>query len=344
MNDIYPWQQSLWQKLAHNRRFWGHALLLKGKQGIGKYDFVRHLAQSLLCSEPTAEQHACNQCASCGWFAQHGHPNFYAVLPEALNTAAEGGGKVDGNEPSEGITKKNASQQISIDQIRKLNDFVYLTGHQAGYKIVLIYPAETMNAAAANALLKKLEEPPAQVLFMLVTHQAQRLLPTIRSRCQHIAMPMPDMAASLAWLAQQGVSDPRASLAAAGFSPLLALRFNEEQHAARYRQFVQLIGHSGRFDPVSMATQMLQTDLSLTVTWLQQWCYDLISYRGTGKIRYFQNQSTIIKAVGARMDVHACLAYARVLNARQQLSQHPLNPRLFLEELFIDYAAMIGRT
>jgi DNA polymerase-3 subunit delta' len=94
-------------------------------------------------------------------------------------------------------------KQISIEQIRKLTEFVYMTGHQNGYKIILIYPAESMNSAAANALLKKLEEPPADVLFLLVTHQAQHLLPTIRSRCQQIAMPIPDVQSSIDWLKQQ---------------------------------------------------------------------------------------------------------------------------------------------
>ncbi len=343
MDDIYIWQHKIWQKLLRNSGLRGHALLLKGKQGIGKYDFARYLAQSLLCTDHKAEHKACGACLSCGWFKQNTHPNFYAILPEGLKrNSAEQGEKEDSEEKSStATTKKNASQHISIEQIRKLNDFVYLTGHQHGYKIVLIYPAESMNKAAANALLKKLEEPPENVLFILVTHQAQRLLPTIRSRCQQIAMPIPDVATSLAWLTQHAISDPHISLAAAGYSPLSALLLNADEHAQQYQQFIQLMSHATRMNPVAGAQLMQEVNLPVVVKWLQQWCYDLVSYRTTGKIRYFLNQLASITRVSRQIDLQACIAYARTLNARQQLARHPLNPRLFLEELLIDYLAMI---
>ena len=345
MADIYSWQHDIWQRLTHNRQFQGHALLLKGKKGTGKYEFARQLAKSLLCAAPAAEQKACGACLSCGWFEQSSHPNFYQVMPEALlansNSSAE---KEDSEEKSGGAApKKSASQQIGVEQIRKLTDFVYMSGHQNGLKIILIYPAETMNSAAANALLKKLEEPPEQVLFLLVTHQAQRLLPTIRSRCQQIAMPLPDAAAALAWLKQQEVSDPEASLAAAGFSPLTALLLAKGENAAQYGQFIEQIGHPNRLDPLSLAETLQQTNLSIVVNWLQKWCYDLVSYRTSGKIRYYVKQLPAIQALSQHMDLPGCVTFTRELNAKQQLSHHPLNPRLFLEELFIAYAALMGK-
>lgn len=344
MADIYSWQHDIWQRLTHNRQFQGHALLLKGKIGTGKYEFARQLAKSLLCAAPAAEQKACGACLSCGWFEQSSHPNFYQVMPEALlansNSSAE---KEDSEEKSGGAApKKSASQQIGVEQIRKLTDFVYMSGHQNGLKIILIYPAETMNSAAANALLKKLEEPPEQVLFLLVTHQAQRLLPTIRSRCQQIAMPLPDAAAALAWLKQQEVSDPEASLAAAGFSPLMALLLAKGE-AAQYGQFIEQIGHPNRLDPLSLAETLQQTNLSVVVNWLQKWCYDLVSYRTSGKIRYYVKQLPAIQALSGQMDLPGCVAFTQGLNVKQQLSHHPLNPRLFLEELFIAYAALMGK-
>lgn len=345
MADIYSWQHDIWQRFTHNRQLQGHALLLKGKKGTGKYEFARQLAKSLLCAAPAAEQKACGACLSCGWFEQSSHPNFYQVMPEALlansNSSAE---KEDSEEKSGGAApKKSASQQIGVEQIRKLTDFVYMSGHQNGLKIILIYPAETMNSAAANALLKKLEEPPEQVLFLLVTHQAQRLLPTIRSRCQQIAMPLPDAAAALVWLKQQEVSDPEASLAAAGYSPLSALLLAKGENAAQYGQFIEQIGHPNRLDPLSLAETLQQTNLSVVVNWLQKWCYDLVSYRTSGKIRYYVKQLPAIQALSGQMDLPGCVAFTRGLNAKQQLSHHPLNPRLFLEELFIAYAALMGK-
>lgn len=343
MGDIYSWQQEIWQKLTQGRQFRSQALLLKGRKGIGKYEFARQLAQSLLCAAPVAEQKACGNCLSCGWFEQNGHPNFCQVLPEALSIAPNERSEKEGNEEksSSAGAKKSASQQISIEQIRKLTEFVYLTGHQSGYKIILIYPAEAMNSAAANALLKKLEEPPENVLFMLITHQAQHLLPTIRSRCQQIAMPVPDIAISVAWLKQHHVDDPQGSLAAAGFSPLSALLFDKGENTAQYEQFIQYIGNPNRLDPLFLAETLQPTDLSVTVDWLQKWCYDLISYRTTGKNRYYPKQLNTIRALSGEIDLLECIAFTRALNAKQQLSHHPLNPRLFLEEIFIDYAVML---
>ncbi|QOJ23659.1 MAG: DNA polymerase III subunit delta' [Gammaproteobacteria bacterium] len=341
MSDIYPWQQAIWQKLLHSRSLWGHALLLKGKKGTGKYDFARRLAKSLLCTAPAANRQACGQCASCGWFEQNGHPNFYQIVPEAFAAvASETAEKEESDDKSSASTKKSASQQIGIEQIRKLNDFVYLTGHQSGYKIILIYPAEAMNTAAANALLKKLEEPPENVLFISVTHQPQHLLPTIRSRCQQLAMPLPDVATSLAWLRQQGVTDPEECLAAAGYSPLLALQLAQGDNAQSFEQFIRQVADPKRLDPLLLAEALQQNSLPVVVNWLQKWCYDLISYRTTGKVRYFLTQLPAIQALSDQLDPLACGTFFRELNNKQKLAHHPLNPRLFLEDLFIAYAAL----
>lgn len=342
MRELYPWQQAFWQQLLHSRRFWGHALQFKGRKGTGKYDFARQLAKSLLCNAPAAGQQACGQCASCGWFEQESHPNFYQVVPEAFAAAAnEPAEKEESDEKSGTTVKKSASQQIGIEQIRKLNDFVYLTGHQSGFKIVLIYPAEAMNTAAANALLKKLEEPPPGLLFILVTHQPQHLLPTIRSRCQQLAMPQPDVAVSVAWLQQQGVNDPEECLAAAGYAPLSALQLAQGGDAQSLDQFIRQVADPKRLDPLQLAEALQQSSLPVVVNWLQKWCYDLISYRTTGKARYFLKQLPAIQALSNQLDPLACGAFARELNNKQKLAHHPLNPRLFLEDLFIAYAAMM---
>ena len=341
MTEIYSWQRTLWQRLSQKQQLRGHALLLQGRQGIGKYDFARHWAKSRLCVSPTATQEACGACLSCGWFEQNAHPNFYPVVPEALSIEAEN--EIDKEAADDKITKKSASQQIGIDQIRKLDDFVYLSGHQQGDKIVVIYPAETMNTASANALLKKLEEPPQGVLFILVTHQPQRLLPTIRSRCQQIAMPVPDWETAVAWLRQHSICDPEIALAAAGYAPLAALRLAQNEQAIQFSRFVQQIAHPARLNPLSLADSLQQISLPAVVDWLQKWCYDLVSYRTTGRVRYCLNDVSAIEALSAQLDLIECIRFARLLNGKQRLSRHPLNPRLFLEEMFIAYAAMVRK-
>ncbi len=340
MYKVYLWQQEIWQRLLQSRRFGGHALLLKGKQGIGKFEFARNLANYLLCSNPTAQHEACGNCSSCTWFEQGTHPNFYQIEPEALvgssGQTTEKKGVVDGVITSK--TKKKPSQQISVEQIRLLTDFVYMSGHQDGYKIILIHPAEAMNLAAASALLKKLEEPPEKVLFILLTHRPQQLLPTIRSRCQQIVMPVPDTVTATEWLKQQeGIRDPETCLAAAGFAPLSALLLSEDDYVARHEQFIEQISVPHHLNPIQLAEVMRHWELPTVINWLQKWCYDLVSFRTTGKIRYYLSHFTVIEALASQINLKALIAYSRSLITAQQLSHHPLNARLFLEEILFLY-------
>ncbi|MEK6707405.1 MAG: DNA polymerase III subunit delta' [Pseudomonadota bacterium] len=350
MNNIYIWQAAVWRMLTQGPAARGHALLLKGRKGVGKLVFARNLAKSLLCEKPSADAEACGSCPSCGWFEQGGHPDFRLVEPEALTALAdeamaEAGGDADtGAETGPASTKgkKKSSKQIGVEQIRALSDLVHMSSHRNGYKIILIHPAETMNLAAANALLKNLEEPPPQTLFILVTHRPQDLLPTIRSRCRQIAMPTPDLATAVAWLKQQGVKDPATSLAAAGYAPLAALEFDDDDYLAQHEAFIRQIGTPGGFNPIVLAEEMQKSDLPTAVNWMQKWCYDLMSFRTTGKIRYHLPMLATIKSLVSEIDPRALAAYSRSLISTQRLARHPLNPRLFLEEMLLSYAVLIA--
>lgn len=356
MNNIFSWQQALWKLLmpadqpASGRPPLGHALLLRGRKGIGKLGFARCLAKSLLCGNPTVERMACGECASCIWFESAGHPDFCLIEPEAVSgtpdsseplevpgekAAAEAG---DGDEiPSGKKAAKKPSKQIIVEQIRGVADFVNISSHQNGYKIVLIHPAETMNPAAANALLKNLEEPPPSILFILVAHQAQYLLPTLRSRCRQIAMPAPGRAEALGWLRQQGVKSPETCLASGGHAPLAALEYNDDNYLELHGNFIQQISVRGNFNPVMLAEKMQKTDLPTVVNWLQKWCYDLMSFCVAGEIRYHLDRMEAIKSLAHAIDPLSLSAYLRSLNEAQQLATHPLNARLFLEELLFSY-------
>lgn len=345
MNDIYSWQQSLWQQLTQKRDIQGHALLLKGKQGIGKRDFARNLAKWLLCTQPTAQHQACGACSSCTWFEQNGHPNFYQITPEAMmEPSGEPPQQSASSEQTENTkTKKKPSLQISIGQIRQLSDFIYLSGHQSGYKIILIHPAESMNLAAANALLKKLEEPPSQVLFILVSHRPQQLLPTVRSRCQQIIMPTPDATVAINWLKQKDIPHPEMCLAAVGYAPLLAAATaSNTEYSAQHEQFISHLSAQTDFDPIMLAQTMQNWELSTIVNWLQKWCYDILSYDTAGKIRYNFTQSKAIRHLANQIDPKVLTTYSRQLIKIQQLSRHPLNARLFLEDVLFSYLQILN--
>jgi len=345
MNDIYSWQHDLWQALMSRPERLPHALMLKGKQGVGKLDFAKHLAKSLLCEQPAAyaakPNFACGKCASCRWMDAGGHPDFRLLEPQALSE--ENATETDEvSEVSSSKAKKKPSKLITVEQIRSLSDLVAMSSHRDGYKIILIHPAEAMNTAAANALLKNLEEPPPKTLFMLMAHQAQRLLPTVRSRCQQIAMPVPDAATAIAWLAAQGVDNAADCLASAGYAPIKALQFNDADYLARHGDFIKKISAPNGFNPIMLAEELHKSDLPTVVIWLQRWCYDMLSVRTSGKIRYHLPLLDTVSKLGNFVEPHALGIYYRSLIAAQRLSRHPLNPRLYLEEILIAYATLMA--
>lgn len=172
----FVWQQDYWSQLIgqHRSGRLPHALLLAGEQGIGKYHLARAMAAYLLCRQPG--ETACGNCPSCSLFYAGTHPDLIEVMPE-------GEGK-----------------QIKIEQIRKLQSFAGKTAQQGGFRVVILQPADAMNMNAANALLKNLEEPGSNVLFILLSHRLSAVMPTIKSRCQQFSLPIPDRGQALDWL------------------------------------------------------------------------------------------------------------------------------------------------
>ncbi len=118
-----------------------------------------------------------------------------------------------------------------IDQVRKISDFLAISSHRGGRRVVMLLPAEALNAPAANALLKMLEEPPHGVAFLAVSDQLDAVLPTILSRCVLLRAPIPSRAQALAWLQSNGVERAETKLAEAGGAPLMRRRRIEARSA-----------------------------------------------------------------------------------------------------------------
>lgn len=322
--NIYPWQEGLWERLASNRNALPHALLLKGRGGIGKLGFASHLAQALLCESQSGDGRACNECASCSWFASANHPDFRRIEPEPDLT--ESGRK---------------TTQITVDQIRSLTGFMNMSTHRNGYRIVLIHPAEAMNSHAANALLKTLEEPLGKTLFLLITHKPHQLLPTIVSRCQAITMPVPKPCDAEIWLREQGIDAPDQFLSEAGQAPLVALKLAGEDRSLHER-FLKELSSPFSLDPIAVAEAFHKSDLAMILRWLQKWCHDLASYTFSGKVRYFPGLSDKIREVSGKSDKLELMRFQRTLLEAQKVSSHPVNARLFLEALLLNYRSLIG--
>ena len=334
MKTVYPWQTESWLALQGLRSRLPHALLIKGAQGIGKLDLAMNFAQSLLCESPKDDGTACQNCNSCHWFEQDSHPDFRLIQPDALAAADAGEEKSTGKKPS---------REISVDQIRELSTFANLSAHRGGYRVVVIHPAETMNNNAANSLLKTLEEPTDKLLFLLVSHKPQQLLPTILSRCLGFIVQTPTREIGAAWLAQQGVKNPEHALAQTGFAPLQALDWAESGEGAEERGILlNGIRQPSRMDALALADNLQRAAPVHVIHCLQQWCHDLASAKLAGSVRYFPEQKDEIAKLSNVVSSVALMRFQKELLEARRAAFHPLNPRLFLESLLLSYRQLFS--
>ena len=163
---IYPWQQQVWDTLTGRFPKLGHGLLFYGKKGCGKEAFAQQFLAWVLCQNRHAANQLCGECGSCQWLKSGTHPNYVHISTDDDNK------------------KQNA--KIKIEKIRDLLPFVQQTVD--GWRVVVIEPAEALNTASANALLKTLEEPGDRIVIILLAAHYLKLPATIRSRLQHFAL------------------------------------------------------------------------------------------------------------------------------------------------------------
>ncbi len=215
-----------------------HAIWLNGPVGVGQFDLALALAQAWLCEAAgtrASPEAACGLCASCRLVRARSHPDLMVLVPEALRESLgwNSSDEEEGGGASEGSSKRKPSKDIRVEEVRRIVSFAQTTAARGRGKVVVLYPAERMNAISANALLKTLEEPPGELRFVLAGATTDALLPTIRSRCQSLSLGVPDTRVAADWLASQGVSQAEVLLAAAGGQPEEALAWSREGLDAR---------------------------------------------------------------------------------------------------------------
>ena len=335
--SLFPWQQQAWARIQQLQGRWPHAILLHGPQGTGKTVFAERLAQSLLCEAVLLDGQACDRCISCGWFSQYSHPDFRRLRPEVLDEV----GEAEADEAAKPAAKasKAPSKEIVINQVRSLGNFLALSTHRQGARVVVIYPAEAMNVAAANALLKSLEEPGPKTIFILVTHNIAGLLPTMVSRCHQFSMAMPAASLSLQWLQTQHVAKAEQFLAEQGGAPLAAAEAAASETAAHQDEFLLALQRPSLDLALKTAEQFQKVPVPLLLSWLQRWLYDVFSFKLSGKIRYYPRYQKEIKALAAGTELAALLKLLDAAAKRRAAEDHPLSARLLIEEMLLEYGS-----
>ena len=189
--SVLAWQAELIQQLSALKKGnkLPHAVLIELQTDVDSLSLGWQLVSSLLCQQVNDDASPCGQCHHCQLMQANNYPDF------TLTTLVE-------NERNGKLNK-----DIKIDQIRRLIHQLTLTPNLHAGKIALIYPAEKMNQSAANSLLKTLEEPADEATLILMTHHANRLPVTVRSRCQRWVVKNPGRDEGRSWLQQNGM-DP----------------------------------------------------------------------------------------------------------------------------------------
>lgn len=322
----YPWQAAIWEalaaRLAEGRL--PHALLFAGPAGVGKRHLADLLALSLLCEHPAGGTSACGECHACRLFAAGNHPDYLHLRPE------------------------EEKRTIGIDQIRELATFITLKSHYGSHKVVVLEPADAMTPAAANALLKTLEEPTPGSFLILCSDQPASLLATIRSRCQkQLFTPVAEPLA-LPWLREQLPDPAQAGLlhALSGGLPLKAVALAEEgrlDYRAAVLGDIATLAHKGG-DPIAIAARWQQQGAAESLHWLQSLLLDVARLAaGAADILHNPDQKPLLQSLAGSMDLVSLHRLLDRLHHTLVQVKGPANPQLLLEELLVEWPATSKR-
>ncbi|MDP5239447.1 DNA polymerase III subunit delta' [Uliginosibacterium sp. 31-16] len=343
LETLPDWLLPLWQDLHKRGTRLPHALLLSGPEGSGKRLFAEHLARALLCQSPDDRGFSCGTCADCKWIESGNHPDMFTLIPAADEAAAEEEG--DGGAES-GKKEKAKSTQIVIDQVRSLQASLEVGagGHAGGRRLVIVDPAEAMNMAAANALLKALEEPNGSTVYLMLSNAPRRLLPTIRSRCQVLDFPRPDTGQAVAWMRGEGIEN-EALLGFVSGLPLAARNYAKGVLFEARRKVASDLATLGVRDPLKLSADWESSlkakgaqeggfTMPILINWLQRWLSDGVRVAGGHPARFFADYTTDLTRQ-AKGRSEAWLNAYREIETHRRMASHPLNQRLFLEEMLL---------
>jgi DNA polymerase-3 subunit delta' len=308
-----PWLQAALPQVQRQTR--SHALLLHASVPVGQLELALALAQGWLCERP---QPPCGRCASCRHIRARTHPDLWIVVPDLLRL------RYDWLTEDDPLLKAGVkpSREIRVEQVRDAIDWSHRSAGSTRGRALVLHPADALNPAAANALLKTLEEPPGRLRIVLTGSDPERLLPTLRSRVQRHRLQVPTPKEALDWLAANDVPDAAQLLAVAGGSPLEALAMMHEAFDA------QTLRELPRRVAVGDASALIGKPIPRVVDLLLKVAHDAQVQAVGGVPRYFDAQR-----MPGPADLAALQRWRQELLRVARHDDHPWNAGLAIEAL-----------
>jgi DNA polymerase-3 subunit delta' len=333
--NLFPWLVEPFKNLVSHQI--PNSLIISGQKDIGKFQFGFELCKFLLCESSSSKP--CESCEACNWVKNGNHPDLFLVVPQNLKHILPF--EMDDQKSSEESDEKKQSKFIRIDQIRNIVSSNELGSYRGGKRVVLIYPAESMQTEAANCLLKTLEEPSINLYIILVTHHKEKLLPTIRSRCQIFNVPKPSLDVSVDWLCHQlNNKYPKENIehrfALHSGAPLKVLSSIEE-NAVDQSKIIEELSKFQKINPNKIIDLLSDFSLSDILNCTLKWTTDInLQLFGQGAKFFPEYQSQISSHCKSlnKIDVQNFLSS---LNKDLKLVNHPLFPKVQLEATLVRY-------
>lgn len=320
----YPWLNQPYRQIIgqHQAGRGHHALLLQALPGMGDASLMWGISRWLMCQQRDGLK-SCGECHSCQLMQAHTHPDWYALEAEKGKSA------------------------LGIDAVRSVTEKLYHYAQQGGAKVVWLPDAAQLTEAAANALLKTLEEPPKNTWFLLSCQEPARLLATLRSRCLNVHLAVPDEAQSLAWLQKQvkvAEQDGLSALRLSGGAPAAAQSLLEEKSWSARQALCRALPGALREDMLSLLTVLNHDDAVQRTGWLCALLVDAMKWQqGGGQFIANVDQQALIADMAMLLPVNALDESVRqwILCRDRLLKVVAVNRELLLTDQLLSWEQML---
>lgn len=297
MTALYPWLVPTYQKITQTflEGLGHHAILIKADQGLGAEKLFDALSRRIMCTDPQAHD-PCGICHACRLMQAKSHPDYHELR------------SIEGKD-------------IGVDQVREMNEIVAQHAQQNGNKVVYIQGAERLTEAAANALLKTLEEPRPNTYFLLEADSSANLLATIYSRCQVWNLTVPSEQTALTWLQTQSAVDSSEILTALAMNlgrPLSALETLQKGLIPQRKNFLrQFWLFYRRRSPLELLPHFDKENYLQQLDWILAFLADSLKYKL--EINSYRQVTDLARGVQQFSDEQTALGLLKSMQIMQKV-------------------------